>query len=182
MNFTGLIGSLRKRFPQGNEIFTVFSFIVFAVFSWAVYAFLHQMPSSLLYTGLGELAVIFCLVMAIALLESVLVCALIILLCMIFPRHWLREAFAVKGSMAVLAAAIAAIFAKQFDMYPIQPAFLAILAACLVAWIVSIFLLNRYPNLQKALSSFINRFNVFAYIYVPLGIIGIMIILIRNLF
>ena len=140
------------------------------------------MPSSLLYTGLAELAVIFCLVMAIALLESVLVCGLIILLCVILPRHWLCEGFAVKGSLAVLAAVIASILSRQFKLYPIQPAFPAMLAACLIAWIVSIFLLHKYPNLEKALLSFINRFNIFAYIYVPLGIIGILALLIRNLF
>ena len=182
MKSTGPIGSLRKRFPQWNEIFTVFSFIIFAVFSWALYIFLYQVPSNLLYIGFGEIAVIFCLVMAIALLESMLVCGLVILLGIIFPRRWLCEGFAVKGSLAVLAAAIAAILSKQFKMYPIQPVFLAVLAGCLLAWIVSIFLLNKFPNFEKALLSFINRFNIFAYLYVPLGIIGILVILIRNLF
>jgi hypothetical protein len=182
MNFAGPLGSLRKHFPQWNEILTVFSFVAFAVFSWALFAFLNHLPSSLLNVSLPEIAVLFCFELAIALLESLFVCGLIVLLAVISPRRWLREGFACKGFLIALAWGLASILSSRFTLYPAQPSFLAVLALCLIVLIAAIILVDKYPNLRKLLLAFVNRFDIFSYIYLPLGIIGVIVVLIRNVF
>jgi hypothetical protein len=182
MNSTGCIGSLRKRFPDWNELLTVFSFVIFAVYSWAIYAFLDHLSSNLLNIGPGEIAVIFFFEMAIALLESLLVCGVILLLSAIFPRRWLCEGFAAKGFLVAAAGAAVSIISSRFASFPLPAAFLEITAFCLILLIASIILLNYHPQLQNGLRSLVNRFTIFTYLYMPLGIIGILVVVFRNLF
>ena len=51
-----------------------------------------------------------------------------------------------------------------------------------IVLIAAIILVDKYPNLRKLLLAFVNRFDIFSYIYLPLGIIGVIVVLIRNVF
>ena len=182
MNLRELPGRLKQRFPPWNEILAVYAFIVFAVFSWDIYTFLYYVPSRLLNVGLGGILILFFFQMAFALLESLLVCALMLLLCFLLPGRWLRDSFGTSGFLITVAGASLSLLSVRFTSYPLPPAFWAVIAACVIVLLASIIILNKFPKIQKGLLSFVKRFGIFTYIYVPLGAIGILIFIARNLF
>jgi len=171
-----------KHFPERNQLVSVLSFIVFSVYSWAIYSFLYQVPSSLLNEGVGEIAAILCYEMAFALLESLIVCGVIVLLCIIFPREWLCEGFVYKGFLIIMGWIAASALLRQYNGYPLPGFAYVELILCLVASIALILFFNKYAKGRKILLAIIERFGVFAYLYLPLGMIGLIVVLVRNLF
>ena len=121
--------------------------------------------------------------MAFALLESLVLTGILTLLSALLPPSWLRVGFDYKASLAVLIAGIASIV-LQNDLGYYFPALLPLIGGTLAAfliWTVLVVWLQRAPAAQQAITGFIERFTVFSYIYVPLGVIGLAVVLIRNL-
>ncbi len=176
------LGNLRRRFPEWNEFIGAFSFIVFAAYSWTIYSFFDQIPSSLLSQSLGQIAVVFCYEMAFALVESLIVSGFILLLCFVLPRGWVREGFAYKGFLIALVWTAAFILMRQNIRYPLPMIFYGDLVLCLLALIVLFFFFNKYEKGRKVLLFIVERFSIFAYVYLPLGVIGLIVVLIQSLF
>jgi hypothetical protein len=176
-------GKLLERIPPRSEILTVFGFAVFAICSWSVRSFLFRLPSFLLYFDLLDLLAIFGYMMAFALLESLAVTALLILIGALLPGGWFRNGFAYKGFLAILVAGIAAIALQNYVGYGF-PALAPLLEGALAAFLVWLGLavwLQKALRPRQAILRFVEGFTVFSYIYVPLGVIGILLVLIRNL-
>ena len=55
-----------------------------------------------------------------------------------------------------------------------------ILSLLLIA-VVSSFLMQRYPRSKSALEAIADRMIIFAWIYVPIGLVSLAIVLVRNL-
>jgi hypothetical protein len=148
--------------------------------------FLYQLTSLRLYHSLGEIFGVFSYLMAFALLESLSVMAILILIGVILPEKWFREGFAYKGFITVLVIGIAAI-RLHYYLSPwnlVLPPIHAIYAGAVVTMVLLIsFMLffQNMPKLQKYVILAQERLQVFIYIYIPLGILGLAGVLLRNL-
>jgi hypothetical protein len=182
MTLTDLIGYVKHHIPIWNEIVIVFSFLVFASFSYNISTFLYNLPSDLLSSSPAEIAVIFFYEMSFALLESLMACGILLLLCLIFPRRWFCQGFGYKGFLISLAGASGTLLLHIYPKMPTREALFVELALGLAFWLVSMFFLDNRPKRQNAFLSIIERFDIFAYLYIPLGVIGVIVILVRNLF
>lgn len=178
--------ALRERLPHTRDILYVFGGIVFLVYSWAIRGFLYQVPSLRLYHTMEEIFAVFSYLMAFALVESLIVTGVLVLGGMYLPGKWLREGFGYKGFITFLVAGIAMI---QLDRYlfslgqampPINVIYLGAGMAILLL-VGLIWMFQRMPRLQKYLFSFQERLQIFIYFYVPLGVIGIAMVVLRNL-
>jgi len=177
---------LKNRLPKQNEFFAALGVVVFFVHSWAVRGFLHELPSFILYFKLGQILVIFFYMMGFALLESLLALLGLLMISIILPVDWFRNGFIYKSfvTMAVGAAAMLRleylIMASNSRSSPIYEVY--IWAAITVGvWIFFLVFSHLFEKLQKSAIFIADRIGVMAYLYVPLGIIGLLVVLFRNL-
>lgn len=181
--------SLWDRFPHRQDISHVFGGVVFIVYAWAVRGFLYQFSSLRLYHNVGDILAVFCYLMAFALLESLLIMGLLLLIGFLLPPPWFREGFAFKGFLAVLVSGTAMImlqkylYSLQMDDYqlPSSTTLYGGVVAALIAVMVLIVLVQKVPVVRNLLLAFEERLQVFTYVFIPLGILGFIVIFLRNI-
>ena len=190
-----MLGSITQRIlhrlPSQSEILQVSSVVLFAVFGWSIRGFLYKIPSFTLYFGLASNLAILCYMLAFALLESALVMAFLLLLSVVLPQRVFRQGFAYKAFIIVLVATAASIAFEAWyridffkDMmagltYPIPP-FLIGFAASILVLAALFWAFHVWPRLQRYAITLMQQLSIFAYIYVPLGLLGLVVVLIRN--
>lgn len=173
---------IRNRLPSRSEIISVFGVVVFACHSWTMLGFLNKLSSFLLYFSVGEILSIFAYMMSVALLESIAVTILLVLLSGLLPSNWLRDGFAYKGFVIVVIATAASILFQKLlpDDYP-STLMLAVSAlAPLILIVVLIGVGQSFPRLRSLLLDIQDRISIMLFIYVPIGILSLMIVVFRN--
>jgi len=176
----------RKRLPARNEIYTVLGVVVFVVHTWSVRGFLHELPSFILYFTPGQILGVFAYMMGFALLESLSVTIGLILLSLLLPAKWFREGFIFKSFVTVILGAGAMLWLENTIMsfnnnFPPMSLLLIAAGITLGAWILLLVTFHLIKPLQKSLLFAADRLGVFAYLYIPLGVIGLVVVLARNL-
>ena len=158
--------------------------MVFAVHSWSIRQFLYKAPAFSLYYSVGEVFVVFSYMMAVALLESMLITLLLVLPTLILPSKLLKEGFVYKGFLAVLVASPFSIWFQGTltNDYPPSSSWLPMAGIAAGVFILLAFLCQMISFLQKIVISLADRVGIMAYLYVPLGLIGILVYTLRTLF
>jgi hypothetical protein len=172
-----------KRFPSRSDMIAVLAVAVFMCFSWTLIGFFNKLSSFILYFTPGEIANIFAFMMAFALLESLFAAGLLILLSAILPLNWLKDGFAFKGFVILLVATITAIlFQKALrDYFPslqmlLTYSILPLLLIALLLWFV-----HSRPKIQNILLGVQDRILIMLFIYLPIGVIGLVVVMARDL-
>ncbi len=166
--------------------------VAFAVFSWTVRGFLFKIPAFTLYFGLSSDLAILSYMFAFALLESLLITSLLLILATLLPAKFLRDGFAYKGFVIVLVATIAMILFelnyKVEDFKDILAGNYSSVPPFVIGLIVAAFALygllrlSRFSRRLQGIATFLtDQLSLFTYIYVPLGVIGLAVVLVRNL-
>ena len=182
-----VLNFLRKHLPEKSEVFTVLGMVVFMVFSWSIWGFLHEIPSFLLYFRVGQILAIFAYMMGFALLESLLVMIGLGLMSLVLPVGWFKNGFVYKSFITVLLGAVVilsfgnTLMSLNNDFPPLESILKSSLIA-IVAWVVLLFLFQYVKPMQKMVLFIADRMGVMAYFYLPLGAIGMIVVLIRNIF
>jgi hypothetical protein len=180
---------LKAKLPSRREVLPVFSVILFFIFSWALYRMFYQVPSWLFFLNIWNILVLAAYVMAYALFESAVILGFIVLLSLILPKKFFKDNFTALGSLIVLTMSIGAYLIQrkigilyrleleQLIIYPIL-----ILAAFVVLGVVFSFVLNRFNAAKRLVEAVADRMTIFAYIYIPLGLLSLVVVLARNIF
>jgi hypothetical protein len=183
---------LGNRLPIGSEILSVFNVILFVVFGWSIRGFLFVLPSFLLYYQLGDIAAILFYMLAFALLESLFLTFGLVLISIIFPSNWLKTGFGYKGFLVLSVSTIGLVLYQGYYKVGFFQAFIkddySTLFPMLIGFVVCLIILGllfwifkNSSRIKSSLLTFIDQFGVFAYIYIPLGLIGLIVVLVRNL-
>ena len=177
-----------NKIPTRKEILPVYSLILFIVFSWSIFRILFQIPSWLYSHSKTGIVVLGAYVFSFALIESALFLAFILLVNIILPHYVFHDRFTAQGSIVILACTAWALivqFQKGFLIKRDLPELvvwicLFTLSLVLISFI-SYFLLHRNKTLEPAIESLTDRMVVFAWIYIPVGLISFVIVLVRNI-
>jgi hypothetical protein len=177
------MGFIAKRLPDRRAFLLVYGGVIFIVFSWALRGFFYQLSSFILYHSVGDIFAIFAYMMALALLESIAVMAVLLFAAILLPEAWFRQGFAYKAFLAMLVASTGAVALETYLTKKMESAGLlyAGLILSLFAWVALIQFLDHVPRLRTLLLDIIERLQIFTYLYVPLGVLSLFIVLIRNL-
>lgn len=161
----------------------VFGVAVFACFSWTILGFLNKLSSFILRFTFAEIAEIFAFMMAFALLESLLVTGFVVLLAVLLPPSWLKEGFPVKGLIMIVTSGIASILFQQLipDDFPSTLWFVLGLAVPLALIVFLNFFISSHPKIWNILLNIQDRISIMLYVYVPLGLVSLIVYLYRNL-
>jgi hypothetical protein len=131
----------------------------------------------------GEILSIFAYMMSVALLESIAFTVLLVLLSAILPSSWLRDGFAYKGFVIVVIAAAASILFQRFlpDDYP-STLMLAASTIVPILLVITLIAVSRtFPRLRSLLLDIQDRISIMLFIYIPIGILSLVVVLFRNL-
>lgn len=174
---------VRNRFPPRSEMIAVLAVAVFVCFSWTIYGFFNKIPSFILYFTPGEIANIFAFMMAFALLESLVVTGLLILLSALLPARWLKEGFSFKGFVILLVAAVTAVlFQKSLgDYFPSMQLLLTASVMPLLMIVLLISIAQSQPKIRSILLNIQDRILIMLFVYVPIGILSLAVVMFRNL-
>jgi len=174
---------ISRRFPHRSEIIPVLGAAVFACFSWTILGFINKLSSFLLYFNLGEILAIFAYMMAFALLESMAFTGLVVLISALLPPNWLKEGFAFKGFIIAVVATVTAILFQHAlrDDFPSTLMLLTSSIGPLLVIAILIFGIRSMPRVQNLLLNIADRLSILLFLYLPIGILSLLVVVYRNL-
>ena len=166
--------------------------MLFAVFGWSIRGYLFKLPALALYFGIGANLAVLAYMFSFALLESLIIMGVLLAICIILPERVFKEGFAYKAFLTMMVATIGMIqFERYYKVeyfkdimarnYESIPPFVEGVAACLAALVMLLWMLHRWPRLQKYPLLVMEQVSLFNYIYVPLGVLGLIVVIVRNL-
>lgn len=156
---------------------------MFVCFSWSLFNFFNKLSSFLLYFTPGEIAAVFAYMMAFALLESLAVTGILVLAGALLPQRWLRDGFGYKGFVLLLIAAADAILLQKLldTAFPSPWTLLLVTLVPLALSVIVLAILQSRPGVQNLLVQVQDRFLVVLFLYLPIGVISILAVTVRNL-
>lgn len=171
-----------KRFPSLADILPVLAIISFLFYGWSILVFLWKLPGWLFFLSLGELAVLFAFELAVNLLESLAILALILLVTALLPQRLLKDHFPARGGAIALAVVGMMILllhlavTKRIGLassWPMWTLIIGLLSASL-AWVAS-----RFGMAGRFLAGLGDRLTIFLFILLPLSLISLAVVLVR---
>jgi len=173
---------LKRRSPAKNEIFLALSVLTLLVFSWELRSLFFNAPAFFLSYTLGEFLAITAYMLAVALIETSLMILVVVILALLLPGIVLRDGFAYKAAFLFIAIAIISIF-LQFNMtnQPRINFLVTQLILILVLWLVPVMLVHFIAPLRKFILDLFDRLTIFSYIYLPLGVFSLFVVIVRLL-
>lgn len=175
---------LNERLPRGGDVISVLAASIFVVFSWSLRGFFELLPSFIESHKTGVIFAIFSYMMAFALFESLLLTSVLVLLCILLPGKWYKDGFAYKGLLTVIVLAVCMILLQKNDLMITgrnTEAFLPGIVVASLALFLSIILAHFISPLQRIFMELADRMQIFLYVYIPLGVLGLLVVMIRNL-
>lgn len=181
---------IKNKFPSIPEIVLVLSTIVFINFSWSIGRMFWFLPSWLYFLSLLDIIPILAYVLAFALFESLLVIGFLMFLSFLLPPRYLRDHFKTQGSLMAIMFGGTSILAHRYlsIAYPWSPRQIIVYSALFVsavvflALVISYLSIHRFARFEKLVAGLAERMSIFFYIYGPLGVIGLLVAVIRNIF
>jgi hypothetical protein len=172
-----------NRFPNRGDVIAVLGVAVFLCHTWTIIGFLNKLSSFILYFSPGTIAGVFAYMMAFALLESLAVTGFLVLLSVLLPSQWLKEGFSIKGFIVLVVAATASILFQK-TLSERFPSMWVLLASSVVPLLLIALLFVAVRSMPKVKNLFLNvqdRILIMLFIYVPIGVLSLMVVLYRNL-
>jgi hypothetical protein len=177
--------ALKNRLPSFASLVQVYSVIAFLVYGWMIYRYAWRLPSWLHYLTVGDLLGLFSYAMLAGLVESLLALGFLLGLSALLPPRFLRDAFTVCGTAISLGW-----FVSLIVFWIIYERDSLAVENYQVAWTVGTFILTvglgwlstRVRWLGAFLSALSDRLIVFLFLIMPLTLIGLTVVLIRNIF
>ncbi len=179
---------LKSKLPLRKELLAVFSTAVFITFSWSIYRMFFQVPSWLFYLTLNDILWISAYVVGFALLESALLLGFMVLLSILYPHKHFKSKFVAQSTLILLVLTVGAMLYQQnigmlkwWGWLELLIFILAFIASLTLLVLSFSFLFDRLARLKGLLEAVADRLTVFSLIYIPLGVLGLIVMLFRNL-
>lgn len=176
--------SISKRIPSIEKILPVYAVIVMVIYTWTIFRYFWNAPSWVLYSTIGEFITIYAYMVVVNFIESLLVLLVPVLMSIILPAKWFYTRFESKGVLLVSLGLGYLLYLNQnlygLDSFPLE--LVSWMPVAAIAILVLVFVLDRIDFLCKILLEIANRLTVFLYIFIPISLVSLLIVLIRNIF
>ena len=118
--------------------------------------------------------------MATALLESLLITAVLVLLSALLPASWLRDGFAYKSFVVLLVLTGASIYLQHVlrSSWPSIQVLTIAWAAPLVGLVAIMALAHLVPRFKSILLDVQDRLSIMLYVYIPLGVLSLFVVMV----
>jgi hypothetical protein len=176
-----------ERFPEWQALQGVSAVIVTLVYSWTLITSFYKVPSWLFYLTIGQILSIYAYSFVFDLLESLLVLVFLLLLqYTIFAPFKSRAEFQTRSiviACTVLFSSMARLL--LYKSFEASEAFVKgelswWALTCLLAMLLAIFI-PKSGKLRSMFENIAERMTILLYVYVPLSILSIVVIIARNI-
>lgn len=174
--------SIAGRFPSLQDNLRVYAVIVTLIYAWTILWLFWALPSWLYFLTIAEILPVFAYALTTNLLESVLILLGLNLLSALLPQKWFRESFVARSFWLVsLGLGYLMYFASLFGKEEEYPAGLLQWSplAVLVIFLLTL-LLDRVAWIRLLAERIADRLTVFLYVTIPLSIISVLVVIVRN--
>ena len=173
-----------RKIPKLDDIAPVYAVIVMMIYPWTLTRFFWKLSSWILFASVGDLAVIASYMVVINLLESIVVLLVLFAISIILPRKWFYDRFKTRSVSLVLFGVSYLIYLNMnFQAGSAYPqALIRWIPAAMVVILMLMFLVERVSFLRGALEELASRLTIFLYISIPVSLISLVVVLIRNVF
>ncbi len=179
-----MAGGWRSRVPARAELVRVFAATAFLVYSWTMYVSFWKLPSWLYFLGLGEIASLYSYGFIANLIECLLLTGLTAALSLLLPRAWWRDGFVARSVVIILVLLVSAQWhLSRYPTHDLRDAFLASQPlwwlATLAIGVVLAWCAGRFRWMRTGLERIADQLTVFLYLYLPLTLIGLIVVVVR---
>ncbi len=175
---------LKDRLPSRQEAIEIFGIVSFPVFVWATIQILREMPSWLLRLTLPDLVAVVAYVEAFAFIESLVVFVGVVSALMLLPATWLVDRRVLVASVVTLVLSAVGVTAHYTDQTLRQwgwQGIAVVIGLMLLATAFLLYLGLRSDRWPKLMNEAVDRIVLLSYLYLTLGILGLVIVIVRNL-
>jgi hypothetical protein len=180
------MNTILNRFPNFSAIIPVYAVISFPIFSWTTIVWFWKLPYWLNFLTAGEIGSIFSYSMVAAFFESMVVISFLLLLCFILPARIFRDRFVVRGTWLALGLTVAflgsGVWRGFLGFSYIQFSLLSWSLASLLVILVFTIAAARFRFMARVAEWLSDRLIVFLYILIPVSMLSIIVVFIRNIF
>lgn len=175
--------SIFKKIPKPDDIAAVYAVIVAMVYFPTINRFFWKVPSWILSSTLGDLFLLYAYTVVVNFLESLLVLGAVLGLCMILPGKLFLDRFTSRAVLLVILTLGFLIYlGTQMQRASVFPwALVRQSPLILLVILLLVHLLDQIGFLRKFLAAAANRFIIFLYISIPVSILSLLVVLIRNI-
>jgi len=175
--------ALRKKIPPLHEILALYATVVFLIYGWASITFFWKVPSWLYFLSPGEIAAILSYTFASSLLECTIILLIFLFASLVLPTKWLYNKFAVRGSLIVYSVTFWVVLftLNSLIQLPTTSDVITFGIGVLVTSVLAILLAERFSFVQRLVITVGNRLTIFLYLWLPLSLVGILVIILRIL-
>jgi len=176
--------SIFSKIPKLEEIAPVYAVIVMMIYPWSLSRYFWKLSSWILFASVGDLVGLFAYMVVVNLLESILVLLAPLALSILLPRKWFYDRFTTRGASLVLFGLGFLIYLNR-NLHADDPFPLSLfrwIPAAMVVILVLVFLVDRVGFLRRALDELSGRLTIFLYIFIPVSLVSLVVVLIRNAF
>jgi hypothetical protein len=180
-----------EKLPTREEIIPIYATIVFPIYSWTIYRLLWNLPSwqKDLFSA-GDMLILGAYGLAFALIESLTILIVLVFLSAILPEKCLRGKFVAQGSAVLWVFFILTIITQyaiastvflswSIKQFVIASALILVLSSIMLT-VVPYFLIHRFEKLESFFTSLSDRITIFLFIYLPLGVLSLILVVVRN--
>ncbi len=183
-----LLHQLASRFPHRNDLKSAFLVCAFPVAIWSWIIFIYDVPSFLHNLRVDQIASVFAYVQVVALIESILLFAMLTLLAVLLPRIAFLDNYLPQVAITALALAFWAIGVHLHDEQIALGSLSknqSLLVIWTIVWIViflTLSILARFKSKANSLLlSLVDRMAFVSGIYLFFAIISLPVVILRNL-
>jgi hypothetical protein len=181
------MSKLRAFLPSIQQVKQLYALQVFLVYSWVILLFFYDLPRWMNFLSQNEISVVFAYAMVFALLDSLAFFLILFLPSLLLYKALLEEKFeSVIGTVAIIGYGWVIFLRFMYQRELVRQSMwmsesfpfwvlLAISSTILFGVVV-----YRSGALRKAMSFICERAQVFLLLYLPLSIIGVIVVAIRN--
>jgi hypothetical protein len=173
-----------RRFPTLSAILPVYAVIAVPIYGWTITSWLWKLPSWLNFLTPGEITAIFFYAILTAFVESLLICILLLLLCFLLPSQLFRDRFVVRGTWLTIGLTVSILGngiwrgMTRFTYAEISLTVWSMLSLILI--IVLTFLSTKVRFMTLIADWISDRLMIFLYLLIPLSILSILVVVVRN--
>jgi hypothetical protein len=177
--------NLKSRLPSNDAILPVLAMVSFLVYGWTLVVFLWKIPSWIQFLTVGEILVVLAYSLSSSLLESLSVLGILLLACLLLPARWMRDVFVTRGTIAaIFGLGSIMLYLYRFSLFGYS--YLAYLTswsiAGLVITLLFTFLSTHFQTIIRAAAWISDRTIVFLFLFVPISLVSLLVVIYRNLF
>jgi len=184
-----MIQQLISKLPTRLEIVPVYSIILFITFTWTLYVMFWTLPSWMGDMNLWRILDLAAYILSFTLFESVFILLGMLLLALILPARFFRDQFVAQGSVLALFLGLGAYLAQPHlgDLRLVRNLHLAVIPLMFLGGMILFlsllsFVFKRAEKMDNIITTFAERMTVFSYIYLPLGMISLVISILKLIF